>query len=66
MATVDLILHAPQINLEPGGQNLALINIPLQPNGNLVFINAAYVIPEPASCVLCGSGILLCVRRRLR
>jgi cyclophilin family peptidyl-prolyl cis-trans isomerase len=44
METVNLIMSLPQANLDPSGNNLAAINIPILENNKLVFIERAFVL----------------------
>ncbi len=44
METVNLIMSLPQANLDPSGNNLAAINIPILENNKLVFVERAFVL----------------------
>lgn len=68
LTTVDTIFAAPDLadgNSRYGG-GLAFSDIPLQSNGDLVFINSATVIPEPSTAILAlvGVAVPFLVRRR--
>jgi cyclophilin family peptidyl-prolyl cis-trans isomerase len=49
METVNLIMALPQVNLDPSGQNLAAINIPILEDNKIVFIERAFVVDTPAA-----------------
>jgi cyclophilin family peptidyl-prolyl cis-trans isomerase len=44
METVNLIMALPQANLDPSGQNLAAINVPILEDNKLVIIERAFVL----------------------
>lgn len=44
METVNLIMALPQANLDPSGQNLAAINVPILEDNKLVFVERAFIL----------------------
>jgi hypothetical protein len=49
METINLIMALPQVNLDPSGNNLAAINVPVLEDNKLVIIERAFVVNTPAS-----------------
>ena len=44
METINLIMALPQVNLDPSGNNLAAINVPILEDNKLVIIERAFVL----------------------
>jgi cyclophilin family peptidyl-prolyl cis-trans isomerase len=44
METINLIMALPQVNLDPSGNNLAAINVPILENNKLVIIERAFML----------------------
>jgi peptidyl-prolyl cis-trans isomerase A (cyclophilin A) len=44
METINLIMALPQVNLDPQGNNLAAINVPILENNKLVIIERAFLL----------------------
>ena len=63
MNSVDLTSN-PAFGADPG--NLYFTDVPLLPNGNLVLISRAFVVPEPAVGVLAGCALMGCCAGRVR
>jgi cyclophilin family peptidyl-prolyl cis-trans isomerase len=60
METVNLIMALPQVNLDPSGQNLAAINIPILEDNKIVFIERAFVLDltdEMAASALANANL---------
>ncbi len=49
METINLIMALPQVNLDPTGNNLAAINVPILDDNKLVIIERAFVVNTPAA-----------------
>jgi cyclophilin family peptidyl-prolyl cis-trans isomerase len=70
MTTVNSIMALSQIDLTAvpgfGADGLAFMDVPLLPNGNLVVISRAFVVPEPGSCGVLLFATFAFVHRRPR
>jgi cyclophilin family peptidyl-prolyl cis-trans isomerase len=72
MTTINNIMALSQIDLTldqnfgADPSNLHFTDVPLLPNGNLVVISRAFVVPEPGSCTMLLVATIAFINRRPR